>query len=263
MVSNMESTNSEVVRMEVKEFLATVESWRLTVNRAIDNPTIANFILEFLLSETADFIDAVNEKIAAGPQTQREDLQEMCGDWIRDNFDEALKYYRDGVSDAEDDLAEGNPDCRANAPKEGGVFGNDQLHVDAYDRGYEWGLRHAVQRTPAVIPHRSTELNSKEPKIQAETKDASEPKDQGIGDQPLVSVRTDAKELGESIAHFLHWSGWLDCKGSQNLAATFTDADGQQTHMGTKTFERLESSLDDVFPGWRNWRTIYGGDSSH
>ena len=144
MVSCLEPINSGVVRVEVREFLNVVNSWRLMMNRAVENPAIAKYTLDGLLAEAADFIDAVNEKIAAGPQTQREDLQEMCNDWIMDNFDEALKYYRDGVSDAEDDLSEGNPNWRANEPKEGGVFGNDQLHVDAYDRGYAWGLKHAT-----------------------------------------------------------------------------------------------------------------------
>lgn len=121
-----------------------ISKWRVMINRAIDNPAIAKLTLDGLLAETGDYIVAISEAVASEPQTHREDLQAMCSDWVMDNFDEALKYYRDGVSDAEEDLAEGVPNWRANAPREGGVFGNDQLHVDAYDRGYAWGLKHAT-----------------------------------------------------------------------------------------------------------------------
>ena len=127
-----------------QQILAIVNGWRLRINQTIDNPSLAKYTLDGLLVEICDFIDATNEAIGKGPQTHREDLQAMCSDWIGDNFDEAMKYYRDGVSDAEEDIAEGQPNWRANAPKEGGVFGNEQLHVDAYDRGYAWGLQHAT-----------------------------------------------------------------------------------------------------------------------
>ena len=75
-------------------------------------------------------------------------------------------------------------------------------------------------------------------------------------DQPTVSVRTDARELAESVAHFLYWSGWLEHRHAS--AVVFMHGMGEPSfHAGTKTFQRLETALDEAFPDWETWNTNY------
>lgn len=64
------------------------------------------------------------------------------------------------------------------------------------------------------------------------------------------------KSVAEGVAHFLYWSGWLDCKDSCYSAALHCD--GDITHQcGVKTFKRLEDCLDRNFPEWKSWNPNY------
>ena len=81
----------------------------------------------------------------------------------------------------------------------------------------------------------------------------------GIAFDEAWHQRQRAESMAKSVAHFLYWSGWLENRHAS--AALFVHDMGEPSfQIGTKTFERLEASLDDAYPEWRDWNPNY---SSH
>ena len=70
----------------------------------------------------------------------------------------------------------------------------------------------------------------------------------------LGEVPKDESEnnLGQAIARFITWSGWMVNRNA--IKAEFVHTDGRKDQIGTKNFEALERDLTEAFPDWQNWK---------
>ena len=76
------------------------------------------------------------------------------------------------------------------------------------------------------------------------------------------------RQLAESVAHFLWWTGWLDNQDAHQVVLTtrgsISKIEGsslttrEEIQMGTESFNLLQQSLDDSYPDWRSWNPNYG-----